>query len=497
MALVVNTNMQALNAQRNLDATVAQLGRAMTRLSSGLRINNASDDAAGLAISTRMGAQVRGLNQAIRNANDGVALLQTADGALAEIANILTRIKELAVQSANATNSASDRASLDDEVSALISEVTRIATQTKFGSLALLDGSYTAAFQVGAEVGQTVAVSVASFKASALTAAVASQDLTLTAAVDAVGDPDADSFTGVDSSTALQVSGPGGVAFIRQTTASDDTASYIEGAASAIALARAINESTSSTGVSASVTEASYTLGGTFANAIDIDGSTHQLTVNGQQVTVDLNGADAATRMQQLVDAVNAQVSGVAAEVSGGAVVLTAADGRNISVSATGTGANTVGGELFAFTTAVTAESVVARGGVALTAGGDITTTFSAPDSVGGDGLTAATSTALSTLSVSTVAASNTAMLVSDSLLDIVSTQRGELGALQNRLASTVANLSVVSEKLSDARSRILDADFAAETAALVRAQILQQAGISVLAQANQSPQAALALLPR
>ena len=156
MALVINTNVSALSAQRNLESTGINLNKALQRLSSGLRVNSASDDAAGLAISTRLGAQIRGLNQAIRNANDGVAILQTAEGALSEITNILTRVKELSVQSANGTNSASDRTSLNAELKTLVSEVTRIASQTKFGSTAILDGSFSAAFQVGTEAGQTV-----------------------------------------------------------------------------------------------------------------------------------------------------------------------------------------------------------------------------------------------------------------------------------------------------------------------------------------------------
>ena len=177
MALVVNTNISALNAQRNLDMSGVGMNRALQRLSSGLRVNSAADDAAGLAIATRLGNQVRGVNQAIRNANDGIAMMQTAEGAMSEITNIVTRIKELAVQSANGSNSTSDRTSLNDEVTALVSEVTRIATQTKFGSTALLDGSFSGVFQVGVETGQTVSQTVANFKASSLTGGVASQTL--------------------------------------------------------------------------------------------------------------------------------------------------------------------------------------------------------------------------------------------------------------------------------------------------------------------------------
>ncbi len=506
MALVVNTNVPALNAQRNLGTSGIQFARALQRLSSGLRVNSAGDDAAGLAISTRLGAQVRGLNQAIRNANDGSALLQTAEGALNEITNIVTRIKELAVQSANGTNSSSDRTSLNSEVTSLISEVTRIATQTKFGSTALLDGSFSGTFQVGVETGQTVTQSVASFRASSLSANIASQALGLATDVTNVGAANAAPYLGIDGSTDLQISGPKGSGFVRQTTASDDTASFLQGSASAIATTKVINELTSTTGVTATVSSAVFTgtdPAGGFANAINIDSSVANQTVkiNGQTLTVNINGASVSTRRQQFVDAVNAQISGVVASTTGTAgIVLTASDGRNVSVQAAGTGANTAGGELFGFTTTVATEKVVARGGVTLQAGGSITTVDgtaagAASAQLTGEGTTAASATTLLSVSVSSVSNANTAMFAADAILDTISSARGDLGAVQNRLASTVANLAVVVEKVSEARSRILDADFAQETAALTKAQILQQAGIAILSQANAAPQAALTLL--
>jgi len=500
MALTVNTNIAALNAQRNLERSTLATNKSLERLSSGLRINNASDDAAGLAIATRVGAQIRGLNQAMRNANDGSALLQTAEGALAEITAIVTRIKELSVQSANGTNSSSDRSALNSEVQSVISEVTRIAVQTKFGSTALLDGSFTGVFQVGVEIGQTVTHSVANFKSSSLSGNVASQTLTFEAAVTGVGAVNANSYLGIDSTTDLQITGPKGTSFIRTTTAADDTASYIENSQSAIASAKAINEQTSTTGVTATVAATSFTTttgGGQFANAINIDGTTNKLTINGQSVIVNLNGASVAARRQQLLDAVNSQVTGVTAAVGPAAdnITLSAADGRNVSVSATGTGANTVGGEVAGFTTAVATEKVVARGGLSLQASGTLTSTFADAAQVTGEGTATASATKLSSLNISSLSGANTALIVVDSILDTISTARGDLGAVQNRLASTVANLSIVVEKVSEARSRILDADFAAETAALTRAQILQQAGIAILSQANAAPQSALALL--
>jgi flagellin len=506
MGLVVNTNMSSLNAQRTLDASGVSLSRALQRLSSGMRINSAADDAAGLAIATRMNSQVRAVNQAIRNANDGMAMLQTAEGAMSEVTNIATRIKEIAVQSANGSNSATDRTSLNDELTALVAEVTRIATQTKFGGQALLDGSFNGVFQVGAETGQTVSQTVANFKASSLTGNVASQTLTTLADVTNVGVANASTFLGIDGSTDLQVTGPKGSAFVRQTVAGDDTASFIQGSASGLALAKVINEATSSTGVTATAQASLFTtvdLVTQFANAINIDSAdaSHTVKINGQTLTVNINGASVAARRTQFISAVNSQISGVVAATSGtNGITLTAADGRNISVQANGIAANTAGLELFGFTTSVDTEKVVARGDVKLQAGGSITTVDGtnagvASTQLGGEGTTATTATALSSILVTTVANANTAMFVADAILDTISSERGKLGATQNRLASTIANLGVVAEKVTDARSRIMDADFAAETANLTKAQILQQAGIAMLAQANARPQDVLQLL--
>lgn len=500
MGLVVNTNLSSLNAQRTLDASGIQLSKALQRLSSGLRINNASDDAAGLAIATRLGAQIRSVNQAMRNANDGMAMLQTAEGAMSEITNIITRIKELAVQSANGTNSTSDRSSLNDEVTSLISEVTRIATQTKFGSTALLDGSFSGTFQLGGEVGQTVTQTIASMRATSLTANVATQNLTFVAGLTSVGATDSNSYEGVDATTTLQLTGPRGTSFVRVTVAGDDTVSALENSRSAIATAKAINELAATTGVSATVTAAILTVADAAErfDALNLDGSAEAVTINGTSVIVNLNGATQAARRQQFIDAVNTQVSGVVASAGAGngGLVLTAADGRNISVSTVaGTNDGDTAEELFGFTTAPTTAGVVARGGITLQAGGNITTTHDTTAQIGGDGTSNAVATALSSVTVTTIANANTAMIISDAILDTVSTERGKLGAVQNRLQSTVANLGVVAEKVTDARSRIMDADFAAETANLTKNQILQQAGISMLAQANARPQAVLQLL--
>jgi flagellin len=493
-----------MNAQRNMDTTGVAMNRSLQRLSSGLRVNSAADDAAGLAIATRLGSQVRGINQAIRNANDGIAMMQTAEGAMSEITNIVTRIKELAVQSANGSNSTSDRTSLNDEVTALVSEVTRIATQTKFGSTALLDGSFSGVFQVGVETGQTVSQTVANFKASSLSGGVASQTLATTADVTSVGAA-TNTWAGIDSSTDLQVSTSKGSAFVRATAAADDTASFLQGARSGIALAKVINETTSTTGVTATVQATSFVSNNalaSFGSTINLDGTSVDKTVkiNGQAVTVNLNGGSVSARRQQFIDAVNAQVSGVAASASAGAnsITLTAADGRNISVQANGVTAGNSALEVFGFSTNNATEKVVARASVLLQASAALTTVDGNADNaeLTGEAAGSATvATTLSSLSVSSVTNANTAMFVADLILDTISSERGKLGAAQNRLASTVSNLAVVAEKVTDARSRIVDADFAAETAMLTKAQILQQAGISILSQANSNPQAVLKLL--
>jgi flagellin len=500
MGLVVNTNVSALNAQRNLDASGVTLARSLQRLSSGLRVNSAADDAAGLAIATRLGSQVRGVNQAMRNANDGIAMLQTAEGAMAEITSIVTRLKELSVQSANGSNSASDRTSLNDEATALIAEVTRIATQTKFGGTALLDGSFSGTFQLGVEVGQTLTQSVKSMKATSLTGDVATQSLAFVAGLTSAGAADANSYEGVDSTTTLQLTGPKGTAFVRVTVAGDDTSSAIENARSAIASAKAINELTATTGVAATVTKASFTVADNAErfDAINLDGTTEYVKINGTSVIVNLNGGSQSARRQQFIDAVNTQVSGVKASAGAGngGLILEAADGRNISVE---TVAGVLDGdtaeEIFGFTTAPTTAGVVARGGIDLTAGGQIVSTFDTVAQMTGEGTTNAVAKALNDLKVDTAGNANNAMVIADAVLDTISSERGKLGAVQNRLAATIASLSVVSEKVSDARGRILDADFAQETAALTKSQILQQAGIAILAQANARPQAVLQLL--
>jgi len=495
MGLFINTNASALNAQRQLNSTTNSLGRSFERLSSGLRINGASDDAAGLSITTRFSAQIRGLNQAVRNSNDGISLAQTAEGALNETTNILQRIRELAVQSANDTNNSNDRASLNAEVDQLKAELNRIAETTNFNGNKVLDGDFLAKdIQVGANVGETLSVSIAG---------AGTKDLARQARYTAESFVSDDAFTG----TSVTITGAGttGVA-VRGTVTADDGVSTVGNDYSAIAKAAAINSVTDSTGVTAIVGAAEATAIDA-STAITLNTSAH-LTVNGEKISgfdVAANDADGALR-----DAINAvsDETGVTASLnSSGALKLTATDGRNIAVSfstaavsdalgfdqfATGTNAATI------TTTAGTVTSFVATAKLTLQSNTKFEISGGSQAFMGftNGGLYGVnTANSVDSVDISDRAGAVQALDTIDLALENVSSERAKLGALQNRLESTINNLSTTSENLTASRSRILDADFASETAQLSRNQIIQQAGVSILAQANQQPQVALALL--
>ena len=384
MAQTINTNVMSLNAQRNLNSSQGSLAVSLQRLSSGLRINSAKDDAAGMAISERFTSQIRGLDQASRNANDGISLAQTAEGALVEVTNNLQRIRELAVQSSNATNSQSDRDALQLEVAQALAEMDRVADQTKFNGVKLLDGSFTGAvFQVGANAGETITLS-----------SIADANI---AALGSVSQ-----FTGAGTSVA---------------------ASGLTG----------------------------------FATSVAAGG----LTVNGVDVGAIASASSAAERAGQLVNAINgtSQQSGVGASYN-------AATGQ---ISLTSAAAITIGG---------TAPATTTTGWAAGAVTGSVTTT-----------------TGIGSLTVNSYAASQLAIQQVDSALTSVNSSRADMGAIQNRFTSTIANLGTTSENLSASRSRIRDTDYAKETAELTRTQILQQAGTAMLAQANQSPSSVMSLL--
>ncbi len=397
MSQVINTNVMSLNAQRNLNNSQSALAQSLERLSSGLRINSAKDDAAGLAISERFTSQINGLNQAVRNSNDGISLAQTAEGALDTVSDSLQRARELAVQAANDSNSASDRQAINDEVQQLMEEVGRIANNTEYNGQKILDGSVEDLFfQVGANQGQMTNVS------------------------------------GVDARTtqlgATEVIGEGGL--------DSDQLSDLEG------------------------------FGGTIT--ISVDGT-------DTDITVGIGGDDVQT-MDDVVRAINEEI---AAQAIDDEVISEASLEAALRVNNEGETSISITGSFDA--------GFDVEGGTADLGDGI--------DLFGDDGAQEAEQVNLTEIDVTTRDTATQAIGALDGALDQVNSLRSELGAVQTRFESTISNLEIGAENLSDARSRIMDADFAAETAELTRSQVLQQAGISVLSQANAVPQNVLGLL--
>lgn len=491
MPQFINTNVASLNAQRSLNGSQNSLATSLQRLSSGLRINSARDDAAGLAISDRLTSQIRGLNQAVRNANDGISLAQTAEGALQESTNILQRMRELAIQSANGSNAGEDRAALQLEVAQLQQELTRIAETTTFGSKNILDGSFAGeAFQVGAYANETINISIGGAAATDIGAN----------RIDATG-------TGLGAVEAAAAAIPAStVAFTATTIAGSLGSAAITYAAadSARTIAGVINAEQSGTGVSAdAVTRArlsALSAAGTVAFDLAAEGGT---TVN---ISVNItNTAD----LQDLADAINAQAAttNVSAVNNGATLDLYNQNGDDITIDNFQVGA-AAGGETFTVTalnfdgTATTAETTNLADNAtdATRITGQLRLDSSQAFSISGGNATVlpaggSTFTSVDTVDIGTAAGAQSALSVIDAAVQGIDTQRATLGAVQNRLTSTISNLQNIVENVSAARSQIRDADFAAETANLTRNQIIQQAGIAMLAQANAQPQNVLALL--
>lgn len=507
MALGINTNVASLSAQNQLSKSQGMNDQALERLSSGLRINSAKDDAAGMAISTRFSAQISGLNVAQRNANDGISLAQTAEGALDEVTNNLQRIRELAVQSANATNSDSDRQALNDEVSQRLEEIDRIASQTAFNGLKVLDGSFGEQnFQVGANAGETIGIDLTQGTKSGQIGSIASESFTVGGtAIDAsndvrvaVGDRDLKS---VNASEAVK----------------DGDGNTVVGyeAGSAYSISKAINESGIEGLVTSASTEETFTLADVDADAAGADG-VYRLSINGEEVfsdSTDFSTGDLSLDGESLAREINAKsgVTGVNAEWNSaeGELSLSSDDGRSIKVeqsveqsdgtaeTITAGGFSDDSGEVGASSDYLGEVSYSANEKISFSSSNgtmDDTLGFAAGDASSA-GITVDNDEGIENVDISTVEGANEAILRVDSALDSVNSLRGELGAIQNRFESTIANLGTSVENLSASNSRILDADFASETANLAKSQVLQQAGISVLAQANARPQQVLSLL--
>ena len=503
MALTVNTNIASLTAQRNLTSSQGDLSTSLQRLSSGLRINSAKDDAAGLAISERFSAQIRGINQGVRNANDGISLAQTAEGALKEVTSNLQRIRELAVQSANATNSTSDRAALQSEVAQLVAEIDRVAVNTKFNGNALLDGTFSSqAFQVGADVGETVTISsISSVRTSALGSTNSSS---------ATGNADVD--TNAIDGTNVFINGTA----IAASTA--DGVSTVGGTYSALSKATAINASTSTHGVTATAVN-SQTIAakdGADAAAGNTDGAAAPANIgdgdvllNGTNLgAITIDATDNTVSAANIRDAVNAisGTTGVTASVDGaGNFTLSASDGRNIAFTlGTGTdddlfslGLGDVDQTSKVYTGQLSLASTSTLGiQISATAGGASASNAILGMTSGNFAVSnSGSGVLLSVASVATVSGANNTITGVDNALNSINTIRADLGSYQNRFESVVSSSLTTAENLSASRSRIMDADFASETASLTKAQILQQSGIAMLAQANSIPQNVLALL--
>jgi flagellin len=524
MTSSINSNINSLTAQRNLTLSQASLATSMQRLSSGLRINSAKDDAAGLNISERMTAQIRGLTQAARNANDGISLAQTAEGALGAAGTILQRVRELAVQSANATNSASDRAALNAEVNQLTSELDRIAKTTEFNGLKLLDGSFgSATFQVGANANQTITATTANFQTSKYgNNRMGSLVAGLYTANTQKGDMVVGTTAGLSTSgsvvpTALILGGTAssiiGETMTINGSVGSATVTIADGDSAKIAAA-SINAKTGSTGVSATarteVDASGFLAGGAYS--LDV------LSDNSAYVNVAFSvSANTADGLAAAITAFNDKSSqtGVTARLSdaGTGITLTNAAGNDILIKnqSAALSVMTVAGPLG---TSPTQAGVVGGVGAASVVNSfyitgsltlDSDKTFGATSSVAAvigtktgfllGGSATSQLQAASTMDVSSVDSATRTLSTVDGALSVVNGQRASFGALQSRFDTTISNLRTTSDNLSASRSRIQDADFAAETANLSRAQILQQAGTAMVAQANQLPQGVLALL--
>ncbi len=549
MPQIINTNISSINAQRNLNRSQGALQTSLQRLSSGLRINSAKDDAAGLAISNRFQTQVRGLNVAVRNANDGISFAQTTESALTEISTALQRMRDLAVQSANDTNSGSDRLSLQAEVDQLVAEINRIAKTTTFNNRPVLDGSNTTlSFHIGANANQTVEVTGVDARASSLGSQPGvvqstgdrvqvfdtdggSQGIQETASLTTTNQSISDftvrldSVATADAINITDVAYGGNIDQVATTSLVDRTDdNYGSGVAKSVAArinAIRVDGEESLQGVYAS---ASTEFRGSDLAAADYSGtvdSTNATSTSVGQGSLDngdlvINGVDIGPVDFQindadgsLTEAINSKsdITGVTATVDrNGELVLTADDGRDIIITTTDAGVTNDlfgGGDELAtdrFSAALADLRVSGR----LTVTGTDTINFSGSSNaaVGVDDLTVEDAEdnvqAIGTIAnadITTVEGANTLIGSVDSALDQINSIRGQLGAIQNRFESTIRNLSSISESLAAANSRILDADFAAETATLAKNQVLQQAGISVLAQANALPQQVLSLL--
>ena len=525
--LVVNTNVSALKAQRELTRTRSGLSEAMERISSGVRLNSSRDDATGVGISQRMTSQINGLSRAMQNANDGIGFLQTAEGALQEVTNLMQQMREMALQAIDGANNNTDIFSLQSRVVELTAEVNRISDQTELNGKKLLNGDVVSAeFQVGIRADQKIRVSIAS--ASSLDIgnyATTSNSIGLNAIGAArIGEVPQEAPSNFVQGQTLTIRG-----FSSAATATEVIVDFEESARS---IAAKINLEENRSGVSA-IAKTRLTLENIFNQAAGSGEQTisfnlygtNRKAINLEQTTAvfieaNITEEGQGVNLRKLVDAINAQAikTGVtASEISSGKIELIQENGENISIEkfVNASGVDAATGLPFEDTLTVTGlegtppvdliegtteDSVTVGGIVTFNSYKAFTVTSDAllDDSLFGQGfeffLQGAVFTSLADIDLKAGGAAQSLQVITSGL-DFISSLRGELGSLQNRFESTIANLGSVRENAEAARSRVQDADFAVETAKLTKAQILQEAGIAILAQANTIPQAVLALL--
>lgn len=484
----INTNIGAITAQATMSKVNNDFETAMTRLSSGLRINAAKDDAAGMAIAEKMTSQIMGLNQAVRNATDSKNLLDTTEGAHQEVGNMLQRLRELAVQSANDTNTGFDRTQLSSEANQLITEINRVSSDTTFNGMNVIDGSFTGKqFQIGADAGQVMNIDVDSAAATAIGAH------TIDSTVSAVSGTDTDIAAG----TTITINGALGAESVSTTAGM-----------SAKDLAAAVNQVSVSTGVEASAV--------THAKLSGLSGAdSFTMNVNGQTIgQVNINDVN---DLSALRDAINNQTgqTGVTATLgsTNSEIILSSASGEDITVSGyTGTSSLNMTSLDKSLATAGTTNTVTldSDAGTPVTSAsvsGQVSFTstkaFSVTDSVAATDGTSffeaspnlSSLDSVADIDISTARGASAAIDVIDVAISKITEARAELGAVSNRLDSTISNLTNISTNVEAARSNVVDADFAKESTALARGQILSQAATAMLAQANSSKQGVLSLL--
>jgi flagellin len=465
----INTNISALNAARNLGINSNRLDKSLERLSSGLRINRAGDDAAGLYISEKLRNQIRGLNQAVSNAQDGISLIQTAEGALNEVHNILQRMRELAVQASNDTLTSEDRSALQDEVTALISEVDRISNTTEFNTRNLLDGSS----------GVGVSILDASVASASATADTAEGDLVIdemTLATAATAETVDGSAVDLTAATALGNA---------STITINGTSFSFAGTATIQDVEDSINGAAGQTGVAASFDAVNDKIVFTQATV----GSSHEIVISntsgefksgeGNDYLTINEGTSAGTDATVVDNNADADITTYTA--AGNVIEVTSGNFEGLKFTAV---------SAIADDSDVTVLTVNTNNALSLQVGANAGQTLS----VSINTINAA-SLSIASLQVTSQATAAAAITTIDNGVSTVSDQRSGLGAIQNRLESTIANLGVTAENLTAADSRIRDADIAAETTEYTRNQILVQAATSILAQANMAPQSVLSLL--